>query len=445
MLSVAGKLDFYPIDGSPVARISEGRQGLFQLAREVASNPSVNRSIYLPIVRDQIPEVLSVFDFPDASLVNGQRETTNVPSQSLFLLNNPRPSPSQMPSPNASPPPRATPWTSSPTPTSLAFSRAPTTGGAHRHPHFLDALSQTKSRVARATKNRGIRASSPPSPPSAKASSPAPNSATSIDPPPLIPMTTPHPSRRDFLKTTSSGFGYLAFAALAQRQAIQAATGSGSPLAAKSPHFAPRAKHVIFLCMQGAPSHVDLLDYKPKLKTDDGKSAPATAGQERPTQAHGLPVAVQVSMGGAVSWISELLPGVATHADDLCILNSMATDVPAHPQAFSQLHTGTTQFVRPSLGAWALYGLGTTNENLPGFITINPPPTPHAPSAAPSCPPSIKARNSADQVSQGAEPWHAASAWAMTTPASPTSKTAATAPRPSAPSSTSSRHSTRAA
>ena len=89
MLSVAGKLDFYPTDGSPVARISEGRQGLFQLAREVASNPSVNRSIYLPIVRDQIPEVLSVFDFPDASLVNGQRETTNVPSQSLFLLNNP--------------------------------------------------------------------------------------------------------------------------------------------------------------------------------------------------------------------------------------------------------------------------------------------------------------------------------------------------------------------
>jgi len=89
MLSVAGILDFYPIDGSPVARISEGRQGLFQLAREVASNPSVNRSIYLPIVRDQIPDVLSVFDYPDASLVNGQRETTNVPSQSLFLLNNP--------------------------------------------------------------------------------------------------------------------------------------------------------------------------------------------------------------------------------------------------------------------------------------------------------------------------------------------------------------------
>ena len=72
-------------------------------------------------------------------------------------------------------------------------------------------------------------------------------------------------------------------------------------------------------------------------------------------------------------WISELLPNLSKHADELCVINSMATDLPAHPQAFSQLHTGTTQFVRPSLGAWAMYGLGTMNENLPGFITINPP------------------------------------------------------------------------
>jgi hypothetical protein len=72
-------------------------------------------------------------------------------------------------------------------------------------------------------------------------------------------------------------------------------------------------------------------------------------------------------------WISELLPNISKHADELCVINSMATDLPAHPQAFSQLHTGTTQFVRPSLGAWAMYGLGTMNENLPGFITINPP------------------------------------------------------------------------
>jgi hypothetical protein len=77
--------------------------------------------------------------------------------------------------------------------------------------------------------------------------------------------------------------------------------------------------------------------------------------------------------GKSGMWMSDLWPNLAKHADDLCMLNSMATDLPAHPQAFTQLHTGTTQFVRPSLGAWTLYGLGTQNQNLPGFVTINPP------------------------------------------------------------------------
>ena len=88
MLSVAGVINYYPVDGSPVARASEGRTGLIELLRDVNSRPQTQRSIYLPIVRDQTPEFLSVFDFPDASLVNGDRETTNVPSQSLFLMNN---------------------------------------------------------------------------------------------------------------------------------------------------------------------------------------------------------------------------------------------------------------------------------------------------------------------------------------------------------------------
>lgn len=90
MLSVAGVLDFYPVDGSPVARAGEGREGIINLLREVNSKPQTYRSIYLPLIRDQIPEFLSVFDFPDASLVNGDRDTTNVPSQSLFLMNNPQ-------------------------------------------------------------------------------------------------------------------------------------------------------------------------------------------------------------------------------------------------------------------------------------------------------------------------------------------------------------------
>ncbi len=184
-------------------------------------------------------------------------------------------------------------------------------------------------------------------------------------------MNTSFPSRREFLKTTSNGFGYMAFAALAQQQALRAAEAAG-PLSPKLPHFAQRAKHVIFLCMQGAPSHVDTFDYKPKLIADAGKQAPSAAGRYGQTKLMASPWKFG-QHGKSGLWMSELVPNIAKHADEMCIINSMATDLPAHPQAFTQLHTGTTQFVRPSLGAWSLYGLGTTNENLPGFITMNPP------------------------------------------------------------------------
>jgi hypothetical protein len=183
-------------------------------------------------------------------------------------------------------------------------------------------------------------------------------------------MSPLFPKRRDFLQQTSSGFGWLAFAALAQQQALRAA--SAGPLSPKPPHFAARAKRVIFLCMQGAPSHVDLLDYKPKLSALSGQAAPAAAGRYGQAKLMGSPWTFR-QQGRSGLWVSELLPNLAQHADDLCVINSMATDLPAHPQAFTQLHTGTTQLVRPSLGSWILYGLGTGNENLPGFITINPP------------------------------------------------------------------------
>jgi len=186
-------------------------------------------------------------------------------------------------------------------------------------------------------------------------------------------MNTSPFSRREFLKTGSNGFGYLAFAALAQQQALRAnPLAAEGPLAPKAPHFAQRAKHVIFLCMQGAPSHVDTFDYKPKLIADTGKQAPSVAGRYGQAKLM-APLWKFNRHGKSGMWMSELVPNIAKHADELCVINSMATDLPAHPQAFSQLHTGTTQFVRPSLGSWALYGLGTSNENLPGFITINPP------------------------------------------------------------------------
>jgi hypothetical protein len=178
-------------------------------------------------------------------------------------------------------------------------------------------------------------------------------------------------SRRSALKTLWSGFGYLAFAGLATRLAANEAAAKAAPLTPKPPHFTPRAKRVIFLCMNGGPSHVDTFDYKPSLQQSDGKSV---ANRNRGGYAKLLASPwkfTQHGQGGL--WISELFPEVAKHADDLCLVRSMQTDLPAHPQAFLQMHTGSFQFTRPSLGAWTLYGLGTENENLPGFITLNPP------------------------------------------------------------------------
>jgi hypothetical protein len=119
--------------------------------------------------------------------------------------------------------------------------------------------------------------------------------------------------------------------------------------------------------MRGGPSHVDTFDYKPQLTADTGK-----AGKRPGTSLLGSKWKF-AQHGKSGLWISELFPNVAKHADELCLLRSMQTDVPAHPQAFMKMHTGSFQFVRPSLGAWALYGLGTENENLPGFVTLTPP------------------------------------------------------------------------
>lgn len=181
---------------------------------------------------------------------------------------------------------------------------------------------------------------------------------------PSIPLL----SRRNMLQSVSSGFGYLAFSALAHEQAL-AETKKASPLDPKSPHFEPRAKRIIYLSMRGAPSHVDTFDYKPQLAKDQG-----TAGKYGGTRGAMLMKSPWEfnQHGESGLWISELFPQLAKQADDLCLLRSMQTDQPNHPQATLQMHTGSFQFVRPSLGAWSLYGLGTENSNLPGFVTLNP-------------------------------------------------------------------------
>ena len=179
----------------------------------------------------------------------------------------------------------------------------------------------------------------------------------------------PRPSRRHVLKTASAGFGYLAFAGLCAEAAAGAGPAAGyqSPLAPRPPQFAARAKRVIFLCMKGGPSQMETFDYKPRLQADTGKPGRRAGcnlfGSRWKFAQH----------GGAGLWVSELFPHLARHADELCVLKAMHTDNENHPQALEQLHTGSFQFTRPSIGSWVLYGLGTENQNLPGFITVSPP------------------------------------------------------------------------
>ena len=179
--------------------------------------------------------------------------------------------------------------------------------------------------------------------------------------------------RRDCLRTLSCGFGLLAFAGIANQAAASARIrpddDEGNPLAPKSTHMPPRAKRVIFLCMSGGPSHVDTFDYKPDLARNNGKGL---GGTRAGAQLLASPFKFRQS-GKSGLWISDLFPEVAKHADSLCLLRGMSTAVPAHAQASVLMHTGSFQFVRPSFGAWTLYGLGTENQNLPGFITLNPP------------------------------------------------------------------------
>src|SRR5262245_64758594 len=179
-------------------------------------------------------------------------------------------------------------------------------------------------------------------------------------------------SRREWLSRTGCGFGALALAGLAATEA-QAAR-SGDPLASKDPHHAARAKRVIFLFMQGGVSHVDSYDYKPRLDKDDGKQLPfddsriiANTGMRGSSKRVMKPLWKFAQRGQCGRWTSDLFPEVNQHVDDLCFLHALHTEGVAHGPATLFLHCGSTNFVRPSMGSWILYGLGTENRNLPGF------------------------------------------------------------------------------
>lgn len=189
-------------------------------------------------------------------------------------------------------------------------------------------------------------------------------------PNPYQQPVAPYLSRRSALKAAGAGFGYLALASLLGKSALASPESQAiHPLISKAPPLPARAKRIIFLFMQGAMSQVDTLEYKPQLQKDDGKVAPGggvlTASKFKFAE-----------YGQTGTWVSELYPHLSKHVDKLCFIRGLHTDTPAHPQAVIQLHTGTAlaTLTRPSIGSWLLYGLGTENQDLPGYITINPPP-----------------------------------------------------------------------
>jgi len=179
-------------------------------------------------------------------------------------------------------------------------------------------------------------------------------------------MTTPSVfSRRRLLQSTTCGFGYLALAGLCQEAHARAA--AANPLAPRTPHHPARAKRIIFLHMRGGPAHMDTFEYKPELNKQGGK-----AGKAKNRLLVSSPWKWR-QRGESGLWVSDLMQHTAEHADELCVLSGMHTDIANHTPAMLQLHTGSFAFTRPSMGAWLLYGLGTFNENLPGFISISPP------------------------------------------------------------------------
>lgn len=175
--------------------------------------------------------------------------------------------------------------------------------------------------------------------------------------------------RRQLLTTTANGFGLLALASMFGNVAR-----ADNPLAIRPPHFKARAKRVIFLFMHGGPSQVDTFDYKPQLKKFDGQPFPGKKPRVQFAATGNLLASPWEFKPGGKSGtlVSDLFPKVRERADDLCVLKSVHADNSAHGGALLQLHTGSDTFVRPSIGSWLTYGLGSENQNLPGFITMNP-------------------------------------------------------------------------
>jgi hypothetical protein len=186
-------------------------------------------------------------------------------------------------------------------------------------------------------------------------------------------------TRRHFLGNASLGLGAAALASLLGRDGLQAAgAASGMPALPGLPHFAPRAKRVIYLMQNGAPSHVDLFDWKPGLARLRGQDLPPSVqmGQRLTTMTQGqkqrvLPAIAPFRRHGRSGlWLSDFLPHTASIADDICVVKSLHTEAINHAPALTFFFTGAEQPGRPSMGSWVTYGLGSANDNLPAFVVL---------------------------------------------------------------------------
>lgn len=181
-------------------------------------------------------------------------------------------------------------------------------------------------------------------------------------------------TRREMLCSCGAGFGGLALSALLGQSLIGEQGTPSNPLGVKMPHFPAKAQRIIFLFMHGGPSQVDTFDYKPLLERDHGKPLPFAKPRVQSGPTGNLlksPWKFQ-QYGESGAWVSDLFPNVARYVDDLCIIKSMNGSNSRHGGALLELHTGSDTFVRPSMGSWITYGLGTENQDLPGFITVCP-------------------------------------------------------------------------
>ncbi len=185
----------------------------------------------------------------------------------------------------------------------------------------------------------------------------------------------PHPivSRREWLRRAGLGLGCLGLGSVFAAASNTSGTPPASALRVRAPHFAPRAKRIIHIFLNGGLSHVDSFDPKPMLTRYDGKPLPSpNLITERPTgAAFGSPFAFK-QYGQSGLPISELFSELGEHADDLCVIRSMVSDVPNHEPALMLMNCGDNTLSRPSMGSWLTYGLGSENQNLPGFVAMCP-------------------------------------------------------------------------